>query len=129
MEKHKSPQQPVILSDKAVINAITTTLVFSADGVLRWMESGQRCLTVEKEVLGFMTDGLKLKIRAIVLGQSGICCVGNGEVLVRKDFTFKLFSMDSLLLWCQKLREYIDCLGNYISVISLSSFSPFSPSY
>ncbi|KAJ7968468.1 sphingosine kinase 1 [Quillaja saponaria] len=103
--------QPPIISDRVIINGIMTPVTLSKDGRLRWSERGQRNLTVEKEVLGFVTDGPKIKIRTIVDSEDGICCVGSSGNLVRKDFVFQPLSEESQRLWCQKLREYIDSLG------------------
>ncbi|PON70961.1 Diacylglycerol kinase, catalytic domain containing protein [Parasponia andersonii] len=105
-----SPPQPVF-SDRVAVNGAVTPLTLSSDGVIRWSERGQRCLTVEKEVLGFTTDGLKVKIRAVVETGDRICCSGSKVTLVRKSFVFEVLSQGSQRLFCQKLREYIDSLG------------------
>ncbi|KAF3451560.1 hypothetical protein FNV43_RR07655 [Rhamnella rubrinervis] len=99
-----------LVSDRVVVNGTVTSLTLSENGLLRWWEGGQRCLAMEKEVLGFSTDGPKIKIRAVVQGGAGICCVA-GRGSVRKEFVFQLLSEDMQSLWCQKLREYIDSLG------------------
>ncbi|PRQ28895.1 putative sphingosine kinase [Rosa chinensis] len=87
-------------------------MTFFADGVLRWTESGERSLIVEKEVLGVKVEGPKIRIGGLVDGEGGICCVGStGGGLVRKDLVFEPLSEDSQRLWCQKLLEFIDSLG------------------
>ncbi|KAM3701769.1 hypothetical protein ACJW30_05G199500 [Castanea mollissima] len=112
MEQPENPAEEPIVSDRVIINGSETPLTLTADGKLRMRERGQRCLTVEKEVLGFVTEGSKIRIRAVVKGGgAGICCVASKGALVRKDFVFQPLSNDSLNLWSQKLRQYIDSLG------------------
>ncbi|KAF5475600.1 hypothetical protein F2P56_007392 [Juglans regia] len=105
------PESLPILSDRVLVNGGVTPLTLTADGRLRWTERSQRSLKVEKEVLGFSAEGPKIRIRAIVEGGGGIFCIGSARNLVRKDFVFQPLSEDSLVLWCQRLREYIDSLG------------------
>lgn len=119
MDQPDTSQRP-IFSDRVTVNGAVTPLTLSADGVIRWSEGGQRCLTVEKEVLGFSTDGPKIKIRALVDTGDRICCSGRRGALVRKHFVFEFFSEDSQRLFCQKLREYIDSLGNIYMYIYLA---------
>lgn len=108
MDQHEV--EPII-SDRVLINGALTLVTLLVDGRLLWSENGQRCLTIEKEVLGFAIEGPKIRIKAIVQGGDGICCVGSGGKLTRKDFVFQTISEDSHKLWCQKLREYVDSLG------------------
>lgn len=101
------------ISDLVKINGTATTLTLTAGGKLQWLEGGSnRCLTVEQEVLGFSTEGSRIKIRALVEKGGGICCIGGREIPVRKSFVFEPLSEASLQLWSQKLRDYIDSLGN-----------------
>ena len=116
MDQPDTSQQP-IFSDRVIVDGAVNPLTLSADGVIRWLEGGQRCLTVEKQILGFATDGPKIKIRALVETGDRICCVGTRGALLRRNFLFEFFSEDSQRLLCQKLRDYIDSLGN---------FTPFS---
>ncbi|KAL5579324.1 hypothetical protein UlMin_011766 [Ulmus minor] len=110
MDQTETSRHP-LFSDTVTVNGTVTPLTLTADGVLRWSEGGQRCLTIEKEVLGFATDGPKIKIRAVVQGGGGICCIGSRGALVRKNFVFQPSSEDSQRLLCQKLREFVDSLG------------------
>lgn len=71
-------------------------------------------MSVEKEVLGFSTDGPKIRIKALVEDRGGLWCFGNGGGLARKEFVFQPLSEESRALWCLKLRECIDLLGNMI---------------
>ncbi|KAJ7946907.1 Sphingosine kinase 1 [Quillaja saponaria] len=100
-----------IISDRVIINGTVTPVTLSEDGRLRWSERSESCLTLENEVLGFVTDGPKIRIRTVVDSGHGIFCAGHKGNLVRKDFVFEPFSEELQRLWCQKLREYIDSLG------------------
>ncbi|GMP74843.1 hypothetical protein CsSME_00032122 [Camellia sinensis var. sinensis] len=105
--------ESIILSDRVLVNGAVTPVTLTASGKLRW--SGgvgiQSCLAVEKEVLGFCTEGSRIKIRTVVESGDGICCFGSRGTPVRKTFAFETMSDELLGLWCQKLREYIDSLG------------------
>lgn len=100
-----------ILSDRVLVNGTVVPLTFTADGKLRWTGIGQGCLTVEKEVLGFTLEDSRIRVKAFVENREGICCFENRGDLVRQSFVFKPLSEDSLRLWSQKLRDYIDSLG------------------
>lgn len=106
------PESQPLISDRFLINGTLTSVDFCDDGKIRWSDGHtDRCLAVEKEVLGFASEGSRIRIRAIVENGGGLCCVGSRGKLVRKDFVFEIASADSHRLWCQKLREYIDSLG------------------
>ena len=100
-----------MLSDRVLVNGTVIPLTFTGDGKLRWTGKGQRCLTVEKEVLGFALEGSRIRVKAVVGKRDGICCFGKRGDLVRHSFVFEPLSEDSLRLWSQKLRDYIDSLG------------------
>ncbi|XWS15670.1 hypothetical protein CRYUN_Cryun34aG0021800 [Craigia yunnanensis] len=100
-----------ILSDRVLFNGTVIPLTFTGDGKFRWTGKGQRCLTVEKEVLGFCLEGSRIRVKAVVEKRDGICCLGNRGDLVRQSFVFEPLSEDSLTLWSQKLHDYIDSLG------------------
>ncbi|RVW46293.1 Sphingosine kinase 1 [Vitis vinifera] len=105
------PESQPLISDRFLINGTLTSVDFCDDGKIRWSDGHtDRCLAVEKEVLGFASEGSRIRIRAIVENGGGLCCVGSRGKLVRKDFVFEIASADSHRLWCQKLREYIDSL-------------------
>jgi sphingosine kinase len=101
-----------ILSERVLVSGNITPLTLTSDGKLRWTEGCQRCLTVKKDVLGFATEGPKIRIRAVVEGGDKSCFGSSGDP-VRKDYVFEPLSEDSLRLWCEKLREYIDSLGKF----------------
>ncbi|KAG4124129.1 hypothetical protein ERO13_D10G021400v2 [Gossypium hirsutum] len=100
-----------ILSDQVLVNGTAVPLTLTGDGKLRFLGQRQRCLTVEKEVLGFaVEEGSRIRIKAVMEEREGICCCGNRGDLVRESFVFEPLSEDSLALWSQKLRDYIDSL-------------------
>lgn len=112
-----------ILSDQVLVNGTAVPLTFTGDGKLRFSGHHKRCLTVEKEVLGFaVEEGSRIRIKAVAEERDGICCCGNGGDLVRESFVFEPLSKDSLAVWSQKLRDYIDSLG---TVSFLSNFVKF----
>lgn len=111
MDQPENP--PPIVSERVLVNGDITQLTLTGDGRLSWTERGQRSLTVEKDVLGFATEGPKIRIRAVVEGGDRICLFGSRGAPVRKDFVFQPLSEDSLRLLCQRLREYIDSLGKF----------------
>ncbi|KAK8524424.1 hypothetical protein V6N13_015446 [Hibiscus sabdariffa] len=100
-----------ILSDQVLLNGEAVLLTFTGDGELRFTGQSQRCLTVEKEVLGFALEGSRIRVKAVVEKRDGICCFGNSGDLARQSFVFEYQSQDSLTIWSQKLRDYIDSLG------------------
>ncbi|CDO99625.1 unnamed protein product [Coffea canephora] len=106
MEQSRAPE--ALFSDRVKINGVVTLMTLTVNGQLRWSD---RCLVVEKEILGFVVNGSKIKIRTIVEAGAGICCGGNKGALVRKNFTFEPLSDDLLRLWCDNLQNYIDSLG------------------
>ncbi|XP_017978728.1 PREDICTED: sphingosine kinase 1 isoform X1 [Theobroma cacao] len=100
-----------LLSDRVLVNGTVVPLTFTGDGKLRWTGKDQRCLTMEKEVLGFALEGTRIQVKYAVEKGDGICCLWNRGDLVRQSFVFEPLSDDSLRLWSQKLRDYIDSLG------------------
>ncbi|MED6145147.1 Sphingosine kinase 1 [Stylosanthes scabra] len=101
---------PAIFSDPVTVNGSSTTLSLLADGTLWWPEGGQRTLTIDKEVLGFVADGPNIKLKTAVETRVG-CCGGGRGTLTRNDLVFRPSSEESHGLWCQKLGEFIDSLG------------------
>ncbi|RDX65566.1 Sphingosine kinase 1, partial [Mucuna pruriens] len=103
-------QRP-LMSDRVTVNGIVTPLALLANGRLWWSEGIQRCLSVEKDVLGFVTSGPYIKIKSLVEIRDGCCVTGAPARLVRNDVVFMPSSEESHRLWCQKLREFMDSLG------------------
>lgn len=102
-----------LLSDRILIDGTVTPVTLTAGGILQWSEGkSQRRLEVEREVLGFSTEGSRIKIKAVVEGGGGICCVESRGTLMRKTFVLEPLSEVSLRVWCRKLQDYIDSLGN-----------------
>ncbi|WCJ26945.1 sphingosine kinase 1 [Euphorbia peplus] len=109
---HQQSDTSIIISENVSVNGTVTLLTLTSDGVLRWTERRQRCLIVEKQVLGFVVEGdNKVRIRTLVDNGDGVCCGGSNGALVRKDFVFQALTEDSGRLWCRKLRDYLDSLG------------------
>ncbi|XP_043808067.1 sphingosine kinase 1 isoform X2 [Manihot esculenta] len=108
-QSESSPQS--ILSDRVTVNGTVTQLTLTADGKLRWTDRGQRCLTIEKEVLGFVIEGARIRIKAVVDSEDSIFCAGSKGTLVRKDFVFHPLNEDQQRIWFQHLRDYLDSLG------------------
>ncbi|KAK9681804.1 hypothetical protein RND81_10G029100 [Saponaria officinalis] len=107
-----SENPSIILSDDVTIAGNLMPLIFFSDGTLRWSNGGdERRLILEKEVLGVSIDGSKIILRCVVENGGGgfLCCVTT-ETLVRKSFVFQLPD-DSVTVWFQKLREFINSLG------------------
>lgn len=102
------------ISDLVKFNGVDTTLTLTLAGKFQWQDGHRhRCLTVEKEVLGFSTVGSKLFVKTVVETSEGVCCVGGSNVgPTRKTFVFEPLSEGSLQLWSQKLGQYINSLGN-----------------
>ncbi|CAN1284384.1 Sphingosine kinase 2 [Linum perenne] len=114
-EPGSSPQS--VFSDRVKINGSSVTaLTLTSEGKLRWTDGDdQRCLVLEKQVLGFsVVEGTKVALKTVVHSEAAsCCCIGGGSrgELVRKDFVFEPVNGDSLNLWCQCIRDYLDSLG------------------
>lgn len=100
-----------LFSDRVTVNGMVTPLALLTDGRLWWSEGIQRCLSVEKEVLGFVSSGPYIKLKTLVEARDGCCTTGEAGRLVRSDVVFKPSSEENLRLWCLKLHEFIDSLG------------------
>ncbi|OVA13886.1 Diacylglycerol kinase [Macleaya cordata] len=108
MEEDHQEGEILTLFEQVRVNGTLTPATLSADGKLRWTDRGERCLTVEKEVLGFSIEGSLIRVKALVERESGLYCGGSRGVRVRKDFVFEPLSEESQRLWCGKLQECID---------------------
>ncbi|KAK7246586.1 hypothetical protein RIF29_41455 [Crotalaria pallida] len=97
-----------LISDRVTVNGTVTPLALLADGRLWWSEGGQRCLSVEKEVLGFVAEGPYIIIKTLIENRDGCCSTGK---LFRNDVVFQPSSQESHASWCHKLSEFIDSLG------------------
>lgn len=105
-------QPEALISDHVIVNGVEVKATLFTDGRLRWSGIGHRSLIIEKEVLGFVIDGSKIRVKAIVDSGEGGCCVkGKERGLIRKDFVFEPLTDDSREAWTLKLQEYVDSLG------------------
>lgn len=111
-ETSHPPPPPPAISDRVLIDGTVAPVALTADGRLVCSGGRQRGLSVEKEVLGFDAEGPRIRIKAIFEAGDGACCVGSRGRLMRKDFVFEPLSEESKKLWCEKLRDCIDSLGN-----------------
>lgn len=100
-----------IISDRVLINGAVTPLTLTADGELRWTESGRRKSTVSKNVLSFVVEGNKVRVKTLVERRGGICCGESAGDYARKDFDFEPLSDESRKLWCDKLHQHLESLG------------------
>ncbi|KAK4271532.1 hypothetical protein QN277_020216 [Acacia crassicarpa] len=104
---HRKP----VISDQVLVNGILTPVSLLSDGTLWCLDGGKRCLHLEKEVLGFVTDGPDIRIKSLVDSRRSGCFPTNRGKLVRKDIVFQSLSEESQRLWCQNLREFLDSFG------------------
>jgi len=111
LEPAMDPLQRPLMSDRVTVNGTVTPLALLADGRLWWSEGIQRCLSVEKDVLSFVTSGPYIKIKSLVETRDGCCSTGAPTKLARNDVVFMPSSEESHRLWCQKLSEFVDSLG------------------
>ncbi|KAF5180165.1 Sphingosine kinase, partial [Thalictrum thalictroides] len=112
-QQHQSQSQTITISEVVRVNrnlTTTTALTLTSDGQLRWTNDKERCLTVEKEVLGFSFEGFLVTIKALIEKETGFCIRSSKSTRIRQDFLFEFLSEESKLLWCQKFQEYIDSL-------------------
>ncbi|XP_048490327.1 sphingosine kinase 1 isoform X2 [Beta vulgaris subsp. vulgaris] len=109
-------EYPIIISERVTLSGTLIPLVFNSDGTLRWIEGGhEKCLSLEKEVLGVSIEGSRIILKCAVKSSSsssaGILCCSSTEGLARKSLVLEASSHDSLHLWFQKLREFLHSLG------------------
>uniref|UniRef100_A0A1J3CQL3 sphingosine kinase n=1 Tax=Noccaea caerulescens TaxID=107243 RepID=A0A1J3CQL3_NOCCA len=102
---------PAIISDRVLINGVVTPLTLTADGELRWTESGRRKSTVSEDVLSFVVEGNTVRVKTLVERRGGICCGESAGDYARKDFVFEPLSDESRKLWCDKLHQHLESLG------------------
>ncbi|CAL0312024.1 unnamed protein product [Lupinus luteus] len=104
--------RPAVISDRVTFNGTVTLLSLLVDGTLWWPEISQRSLKLDKEVLGFIADGPKIKLKTVVeVGDSCSCVAGSRAKLVRREVVFQPSSEELHKLWCHKLGDFIDSLG------------------
>lgn len=107
---------PPLFSDQVIVDGTLTPVSLFSDNTLWCLHGGQRCLHLEKHVLGFVSDGPDIiRIKTILdvgLETRSACSprITRGR-LVRKDVVFQCLSEESHRLLCQKLRESLDSFG------------------
>ncbi|ESQ55218.1 hypothetical protein EUTSA_v10025052mg [Eutrema salsugineum] len=102
---------PAIISDRVQVNGIVTPLTLTADGELWWTESGRRKSTAVKDILSFVVESNKVRVKTLVERGGGICCGETAGDYARKDFVFEPLSDESRKLWCDKLHQHLESLG------------------
>ncbi|XP_057739198.1 sphingosine kinase 1-like [Arachis stenosperma] len=105
------PHLHPIVSDRVTVKGVVTPLALLPDGRLWWSEGLQRSLHLEKDVLSFVANGPNITLRTIQEVRAGCCSTTSAGSFVRRDVVFQPSSNESHVLWCQKLREYIESLG------------------
>lgn len=106
MDQQSSPA--VIIIDMVFVDGEYAMVALTADGVLQSSEYGRRrCWTMKKDVLGFVVEGNKIRIKTVVERDEGIWCGEFG----RKDFVFEPFTEDARNRFCYRLRQYLDSIG------------------
>lgn len=99
-----------IITGIVFIDGELAMLTLTADGELRSTEHGLRqSLSMKKDVLGFVVEGKRIKVKAVVEKGEGLCCGQFGGDFVRKDLVFE--PLIDLNGWCYRLRQYLDSLG------------------
>ncbi|TKY71629.1 Sphingosine kinase 1 [Spatholobus suberectus] len=99
------------MSDQVTVNGIVMPLALLTDDHLWWSEGFQWCLSVEKDVLGFVTNGPYTRIKSLVETRDGCCITVAPTRLVKNDVMFMPSFEELHKLWCQKLRQFVDSLG------------------
>ncbi|MCI17820.1 sphingosine kinase 1-like [Trifolium medium] len=77
-----SAHQRPLFSDRVTVNGTVTPLALLADGRLWWSEGIQRCLSVDKDVIGFVSTGSNIKIKTLVEARDGCCTTGAPPKLI-----------------------------------------------
>ncbi|RRT63263.1 hypothetical protein B296_00020855 [Ensete ventricosum] len=98
------------------VNEAVAEASLAADGTLRWgSREGERCLSLESEVLGLETNGLRITIKAFVeASEHGFCGLERSAVKrrrVRTDYTLEMPNEAAARRWSAHLRDYMDSLG------------------
>ncbi|KAJ0017220.1 hypothetical protein Pint_10182 [Pistacia integerrima] len=99
-----------------LLATIVLRLQLTADEKFLWTEGFQ-----QKEILRFIVDSNKIKIRAILEKEDGIYCGGRSGGLVRKDFVFCFFhkiledycakTSVNILIWPKRLFIFMNSFG------------------
>jgi len=64
-----------------------------------------------KEILSFVVEGNKVRVKTLVEKGGGICCRGSAGDYARNDFVFEPLSDESRKLWSDKFHQHLVSLG------------------
>ncbi|XP_010905064.1 sphingosine kinase 1 isoform X1 [Elaeis guineensis] len=106
--------ESLTLTERIRVNGVPTESSLASNGTLRWKGSdgGERCLTVESEVLGFEAEGLRITVRAFVGAFKGVSCGGGSfGKRTRRDYVLELPTEEAAIRWSERLRDCINSLG------------------
>ena len=112
----KSEEVPsILISETVFLNGTQLLLTLNSDGTLRWVDVGnQKCLSLEKEVLGVSVEGSRIILKCVIKGGNGGILFCFHEESIRRNLVIEVSSEESLHVWFQKLTDFIDSLGNYL---------------
>ncbi|XP_057537188.1 sphingosine kinase 1-like [Amaranthus tricolor] len=113
MDTLQESSSSVILSETVTLNGTQLPLTFNSNGTLQWIDLGnQKCLSLEKEVLGISLEGSRIILKCVVkTNNGGILFCFPSEESARRKLVIEVSSNESLHVWFQKLREFLDSLG------------------
>ncbi|CAO2823778.1 unnamed protein product [Amaranthus hypochondriacus] len=108
----KSEEFPsILISETVFLNGTQLLLTLNSDGTLRWVDVGnQKCLSLEKEVLGVSIEGSRIILKCVIKGGNGGILFCFHQESVRRNLVIEA-SEESLHVWFQKLRDFIDSFG------------------
>lgn len=107
------------LTESVRVNGSPAVASLGADGTLRWRSeggAGERCVTLEKEVLGLEAEGRTITVKAFGAAEAKVvsCCGGGGSGGVgraRRDYVLEMPSDESAARWSARLSDRINLLG------------------
>lgn len=98
-------------------------------GWLQWREIGgqgrERCLELDREVLGVQREGRRVTVKAFVAGGGAAKrggAGGGGKSRVRKDFALEAATEEAAEVWRAALQACIDTLGKGIQGTTETAF-------
>ncbi|OAY69958.1 Sphingosine kinase 2 [Ananas comosus] len=106
------------LTESVRVNGSPAVASLGADGTLRWRSeggAGERCVTLEKEVLGLEAEGRTITVKAFGAAEAKVvsCCGGGGSGGVgraRRDYVLEMPSDESAARWSARLSDRINLL-------------------
>lgn len=100
------------MMDRIGVNGVPSEVTLTVEGRISWKDSAgiEKCLVIEKEVLGFKDEGgggmWRIRVCALVIGEKE-----REKKRIRKDFVLKFEGEDVMRVWLRKLRDHLDSLG------------------